>query len=76
MRHALLLVRWVLLFVVEAALVRVNAGDSARSVWNSNTHILHHAFALMIEDMTVQHEVADVALVSRAPIEGVALPDE
>src|SRR6202035_5751902 len=41
------------------------------SIRQRDPDVLHHALVLMIEDVTVEHEVADVALVARADDDGV-----
>ena len=45
--------------------------DAAASVGNGDPDVLHHALILVIEDVAVEHEVADVALVARADGDGV-----
>src|SRR3954470_1201452 len=43
----------------------VGVGDAALSVGNADGDILHHALVLMVEDVAVQDELADIALVPR-----------
>jgi regulator of RNase E activity RraA len=49
----------------------MHAGCAALPVGQVDADVLHHALILMVEDVTVQHELADVALVAGADHDGV-----
>src|SRR6516165_8861467 len=48
-------------------------GDTAHAVWDGDANVLHHALILMVEDVTMQNEVTDVALVACAYHDDVVL---
>lgn len=41
----------------------MRTGNSAASIGHGNPDVLHHALIFVIENVAVEHEVADVALV-------------
>src|ERR1700737_536383 len=46
-------------------------GDARGAIRNPDFHVLHHALIFMVEDVTVQDKLADVALIARANLDGV-----
>src|SRR5215218_1604562 len=51
----------------------VDAGR--RAPRQDDRDVLHHALVLMVEDMAVEHELADIALVAGAHLQRIALLD-
>jgi hypothetical protein len=45
--------------------------ETSGAILNLNLHILHHALILVVKDVTMQHELADIALIARADLDGV-----
>lgn len=41
-------------------------GNAALAVGQADAHVLHHALVFVVEDVAVQHEVADVAFMACA----------
>jgi hypothetical protein len=46
----------------------VSRRHSARPIRNGDPDLLHHALVLVVEDVTVQDELADVALVTSSAV--------
>jgi len=51
---------------LAAPLVMTRCPNTAAAVLYRNAHILHHALVLVIENLVMQHEFADVTLVAGA----------
>lgn len=58
----------------DQSMIRMTvAGRAAVTVRNADADVLHHALVLVIEDVAMQHELADVALVAGAHIHLITL---